>query len=452
MARKLLGIVTNNLPFKILAVGLAFILWLVVYNIDDPKITQTFTTNVTVENVSAVTEQNKCYEVLDNSNIVTFAVTAKRSVLKNLEDTDFRAVADLTRMMIEEGGTTASVPIEISSVRSNNALNYPNKKYLKLSLENLAEKRVMITADTSGTVAQGYALGEVTVVNPSRLRISGPESIVEKVASVVATIDVDGMSVNLSDTVMPVLYDANGKEIDTTRLTLSASSVTVSARILVIKELPLSFSTTGTPEGDYSVVGITSDPQVVEVKGASSVLNPIMSLVIPEDIIDVTGATESISTTIDITEFLPDGVELVDAADGRVSVTVRIEPYKTQRYMISTDRIQVVGLEEGYELSFPDASVYVTVSALQRDLNLLSMEEIAASIDVTGLTEGTHQVVLVLELNEENYAYQVTTVTVHIAEAGAEEPGENAGGDSGEAPGEEEGNAPDSAENENQNQ
>lgn len=35
--KKILKTLVNNLGFKILAVVLAFILWLVVYNIDDPK-------------------------------------------------------------------------------------------------------------------------------------------------------------------------------------------------------------------------------------------------------------------------------------------------------------------------------------------------------------------------------------------------------------------------------
>ena len=64
MAKKILKTLVNNLGFKILAVVLAFILWLVVYNIDDPKKSKTFTTNVTVENASAVTDMNsamKCW-------------------------------------------------------------------------------------------------------------------------------------------------------------------------------------------------------------------------------------------------------------------------------------------------------------------------------------------------------------------------------------------------------
>ena len=44
MGKKLLKTFTNNIGFKILAIAFAFILWLVVYNLNDPVKTKTFTT------------------------------------------------------------------------------------------------------------------------------------------------------------------------------------------------------------------------------------------------------------------------------------------------------------------------------------------------------------------------------------------------------------------------
>ena len=229
--KKILKTLVNNLGFKILAVVLAFILWLVVYNIDDPKKSKTFTTNVTVENASAVTDMNKCYEVLDGTNTVTFTVTGKRSELEKLDDTDFSAVADMNRLIINDKGNKASVPIEISAKRTYTSVSINNKnKYMELSLEDLMSRRFMISADTSGKVASGYALGEVSVTNPNVLNVSGPASIVKKVDKVVATIDVDGMSSNLTDNVIPVLYDSDGNEVDTTQLKLSNTTVTISAK------------------------------------------------------------------------------------------------------------------------------------------------------------------------------------------------------------------------------
>lgn len=417
MAKKILKTLVNNLGFKILAVILAFILWLVVYNIDDPKKTKTFTTNVTVENASAVTDMNKCYEVLDGTNTVTFSVTGKRSELDKLDDTDFSAVADMNRLIVDSKGKKASVPIEISTKRTYSSLSINNKnKYMELSLEDLMSRRFMIAADTSGKVASGYALGEVSVTNPNVLNVSGPASIVKKVDKVVATIDVDGMSSNLTDNVIPVLYDADGSEVDTTRLTLSNTTVTISAKILSMKEVPLVFSTTGTPYGEYKVVEISSSPDTVKLKGASTVLNPLVSLEIPGSVINVSGARSDVKTTIDITEYLPDGVELVDASNATITVTVRIEAYASKTYQLPSNQIKINGLSDGLLLEFDDNKIPVEISGLKDDLESLSVDDLVASIDVSGLTAGEHQVELELKLDEEHYAYQPINVSIVLTQ------------------------------------
>lgn len=421
MANKILKTLVNNIGYKILAVVFAFILWLVVYNIDDPNKTVRFTTNVMVENESAITDMNKCYEVLNGTNTITFSVTAKRSVINKLEDTDFIATADMNRMIMNSDNKSAKVPIEVISRRSNSSLKYNGKnQYLEISLDDLVSRRFMINADTTGQVADGYALGEVTVTNPNVLNVTGPATIVDKIDSVVATIDVEGMSMNLSDNVLPVFYDADGNEIDTTRLKYNNTTVTIAAKILRVKEIPLSFTTTGTPSGDYRVVEITSDPENIRIKGALSVLNPIMSLTIPAEVLNVSGARDDLTTTIDITEYLPDGVELVDAADATVTVTVRIEAYQSKTFTIDTKDITVNGLGDGYELAFEQNSVTVTISGLQNDLNRLSVADLASAIDVSGMEEGLHQVNLEIELDETNYAARTVSVEVKISKKSSE--------------------------------
>jgi YbbR domain-containing protein len=266
-------------------------------------------------------------------------------------------------------------------------------------------------------------LGDVTVTNPNVLNVSGPASIVREIDSVVASIDVDGMSVNLTDNVLPVLYDADGNEVDTTRLKLSNTTVTISAKILNVKQVPLVFSTTGSPYGDYRVVEISSSPEKVKVKGTSAALNPLVSIVIPGDVLDVTGAREDISTTIDITEYLPDGVELVNSSDVNVAVKVRIEAYEEKEFRIPQSDISVEGLGKGYKLSFDLSMIPVKISGLQQDLDRLSVSDLKASIDVSGLEEGDHEVTLTVELDEETYAYWPITVEVHIEdkEAGSQQ-------------------------------
>lgn len=83
MLKRLGKTITNNFSLKILAVILAVVLWVVVINIDDPTTSKTYTTNVVAENTDYITSQNKYYEPLDSSNVVSFRVSAARSVHVN---------------------------------------------------------------------------------------------------------------------------------------------------------------------------------------------------------------------------------------------------------------------------------------------------------------------------------------------------------------------------------
>lgn len=417
MKRNLLKSLTNNLGFKILAVIFAFTLWLVVYNIEDPTKTKTFSTNVTVENADAVTELNKCYEVVDGSNFVSFSVTAKRSVLDNMEDSDFTAVADMSKLVIGEDGKSAAVPIDISTSNkySSSVKFNGSTKFMNVNLENLQSKQFVVSASTVGTVAEGYALGNVTISNPNVLKVSGPESIVSQIASVIATIDVDGMSMNITDNVVPVLYDSDGNEIDTTKLKLSNTTVTISAEILGTKTVDLVFNTSGTPGEGATVESITSDPDSVTIKGTASALNSVTSIEVPASVIDVTNALEDVSTTVDITEYLPDGISLVDSKQASVKVTAAIRAESTRKLEVSADNISMSGLGSDYTAKLDRQTVEVTVTGEMKEVQGIDASQITGKIDLSGLTEGTHTVAVDLSLDKDTYKYDTVNVSVTIA-------------------------------------
>uniref|UniRef100_UPI0040563755 CdaR family protein n=1 Tax=Agathobacter sp. TaxID=2021311 RepID=UPI0040563755 len=421
MRKKILKALTNNLGFKILAVIFAFTLWLMVYNTDDPSITRYYTVNVNVLNGDYLEELNKYYEVIDGTNKVTFSATAKRSILDKMEESDFTATANMENISIDDAGVRGTVPVEIVCNKNSSSIKLSaNNKYYKVVLEDLMSKPFVITPSTVGTVAEGYALGDVKVTVPNMLKISGPASIVQTISKVVATIDVNGMYLDLTDNVVPVLLDANGEEIDTTRLTLSNGIVTISAQILKTKELPITIKTTGTPAANHVVTSVSSNPTTLLVKGSISVLNGMNAIEIPESVISVANANEDINTTIEVSEYLPEGVELVNGRHNSVEVNVRIEPVKTKTFSVSTANIQVTGLLNEDELTFVHSSVAASVSGQEDDINQLEDSEIKGNIDVTDLEPGTHQVELHLDLDETKYQYSPITVSVIIADKNAD--------------------------------
>ena len=255
MLKKLIRKLTNNFGLKILAALSAIILWVIVGSIDDPVGVQRFTASVSLTNENYITEQNKCYEVLDGDNTVTFSVSAKRSIRRYLSNSDFRAVADMERIEYDEKSGNWRVPVTITAQRYSTEVRIVSKQlYKEIELVDLGRTQKPIMADTKGVVADNCALGDVSIVGANLMNISGPASIVSRIDTVTATINVDGMSADVTDSVVPTLFDAEGNVIDTTKLTLNITTVTIKAQILGTKDVALEFQTTGEPADRKSVV------------------------------------------------------------------------------------------------------------------------------------------------------------------------------------------------------
>lgn len=434
MGNKILKAFTNNIGFKILAVFFAFTLWLFVYNLDDPTKTKTLIVNVSIENKENVENMGKYYEVLEASNKVSFSVTAARSILDKLDESDFVAIADMDQIVIDEDGTKATVPIELTctaNINQNSIKLSSTSKNLKLSLEDLMVKQFVVSAVSKGKVAEGYALGGVAVTAPNVLKVSGPKSIVEKIVSAVATIDVSGMSDTWTTyKAKPVLYDKDGKEVDETRLTKSDSTVTVSAEILSTKEVAIAVKPTGTPKAGYTTTAISSNPTTVLLKGSKAILNTVNAIEVPSELVSVEGADKDVKAMIDVSEYIPEGLSLVDPEAANVEITVSLGKIKEKVFSIKSENIIVTGLSTHDKLEFELSSYAVHVSGLEEDIASLSNATLSGSIDVTYLPIGIHQVELILDLDESKYTYQPIKVNVFITDATEAEPTPSEGEDS----------------------
>lgn len=421
MFRRTWKVITNNIGLKLLAGLFAVILWLVVVNIDDPKISQRFSAMVVVENAEYLTSQGKYFEVLDDTNTIVFTVTAKRSYIEKLSNTDFKAVANMENAVIDNEKRTGKVPIEVSALRYGSLVTISKAtQNLEISLDNLAQNQFIVGVETTGVVPDGCALGEVNV-SPNLLKVSGPESVVSTIDHVTASIDVTNMTSDVVASVIPTLYDSNGNVIDKSELTLNMSTVTVSVRILDVKEVSLILNVTGTPADGYAYMDMEYDPKTITIKGSSASLNNVTAITIPENTLDISGARDDIVQIIDVAEYLPSGVTIVDKKEAKVKVTVHIAQLATKTVNIFPSSIRVLNLPEGYKLSFDSSVIRANISGIAENIAVLNANDIVASIDAGQLTPGTHQIEVALEL-EENLYHEPIYTTVTVTEETEEEP------------------------------
>ena len=405
--KKIRDFLTKNWGLKILAVILSIILWIVVVSVNDPIEKRNFTAKVSLVNQETISEQGKYVSVADSSLSVTFRVSAHRSVMDRLSNSDFIATADLD--YLDEDGI---VPIQItcSAYSQAQVKIIGATHYLEVEVGKKQSKKFMINATTKGTPADGFAVKEATVT-PNVVTVEGPGSIVKTIDHVNAVADVDGISEDVTEKVVPILYDSDNNEINTTRLTLSTTTVNVSVTMESVKTVPIEVSdpTSGQLPSGVTIDSITVDPDEASLVGDAENLNQISKIEIPFSVLDVSSNDESFSTTIDITSYLPEGVSLSDDAKSKVTVKVNYKTETEKTVDVPTDNLTVKNLPDGYEAAFEDSTVSIVLTGYQDDLSSISDSELTGSVDASGLSEGEHKVSVELTLPDGVKAQNVST-------------------------------------------
>lgn len=381
----------HNWGLKLASLILAFLLWLLVVQINDPKENETFTgIPVTLTNTELLDEQSKAYAVLDNTDVVRVTVRGPRSVVEQLSTSDIVAEADVSKLTEIN---TIAISFTVLNAGADVEVIGGNPEVLRLSVEDRAEKWINVRYGTIGEVAEGYIVANAQP-NQNRIRVTGPKSAVDKISYARVEIDVSGAASNVSANVEISLYDTEDTLLDLPSVTKSVNSVLMQAEVLAVKEVSVGWNVMGTPADGYLATGAMScDPAVVQLAGTVSALENA-KIVIPEKELDITGATGNMTAVINIRDYLPENTRLADSSfNGRVTITVYIEPKVDQTFEINPDNISVINVPEGLRLQgtgeTPGAAptYELRVSGLERVISTFRDTVPEGSIDVAAWME-----------------------------------------------------------------
>ena len=357
----------------------------------------------------------KSYSIINDSGTVTFRVTAKRSIIERLTNSDFKATADMENIELHDDGT-AIVPIDISAVRYSSQLDIDRKKKnLELAVEDLQSNQFKITAEATGTPAEGSAVGELKVSPDVHNLRSGICRVM--ISKVQAVIDVSEKFSDVEDNVVPVVYDASGNTLDTSKLTFSQDTVQISAQILSVKEIPINCETGGQLESGYQQIGVDCEPKKIKVMGTAEKLNKVTMITIPGEALDISGAKETLTKDIDISTYLPDGVTLVDSSQAKkVKVTIAIEQTETKNFNVPVKNIKSFNLSDDYSIEYQGDKIPVTLKGYTSDLESLSAEDVMLSVDASGVQPGTNTLPLTLNLGSSYTLVEDSVVTINVVD------------------------------------
>lgn len=379
----------NNLSLKIVSAVFAVILWTVIVNIYDPNTSYTFS-NITVQlvNTQSLTEKNYTFEVVDGGKI-SVTVSGPKSVVTDLKTSDIAATADLSKVT----AFTDYVDIQVQVVKDGQVLNnveaVPRTSALKLSIENRDTNTYAVNVNTTGTPANGYAVASTTT-SPTYIKVTGPTSLVEGVASVGVDVDVSGAKGTVNTQSDINMYDSDGNIITNEELEMSSETADVIVEMARTKTVPVVVKTSGTPSQDCVVTGTSLSQTSVVISGQQEALSKIDNIIIPSSAVSVDGLSEDKTYTFKLTDYVPSGVKIV--SDSRLQVTVKISKASTKTVHISSDAIKIENVSSGYNAVIEGTGIDVIISGTGTILENISATDITCNVNAAGLSAGTHSV------------------------------------------------------------
>ena len=178
----------NNLVIKLLSVFVAFFVWLVIINVIDPTTTKHFSSiPVVILNENVITSANQVFEV-ESGDTVDVTVKGKRSFIEQLDETDFSASADLSKLSTVN---TAGIQVKLNKPTKDNVELDWNNEVLRISLEEKSSQQFKVQIDPQGNLADFYELGEM-VAQPNMIEVSGGKSKIKRIGSIGVILGLNG--------------------------------------------------------------------------------------------------------------------------------------------------------------------------------------------------------------------------------------------------------------------
>lgn len=405
----------QNLDLKVLAVLFSVIIWIIVVNIDDPVKNVEFNdVPIRIVNDDVFTENNLVYMIEDDLKNVDVTVTGRRSIIEELTKEDIVVVADVKTI-----NELNAIPLKMSANKYGNEIDGIKAEVdrITLDVEDLKKVQKAIVIEAIGEPAEKYVVGDASV-NLNQVNVEGPKSVIEQVASAKVQVDVEGATSDVSVSSPIVLYDENGEKIDTTRLSININTVSVTQEVLYTKTVPIVCNPTGVPAEGYMYTGkVGINPEEVVIAGKKSVIDGIGQIIIPSSTINIADMKTNYVASINLENYLPSGVEIAPkVGDKRAVVTAFIEKVNEEEFTLSSSKLTVRNLPEGYTAEIVDGvcdvqegKIRVNVKGLKAiledvgasDINVYAdIEDYMKKNNVKKLNPGTIDVVLWVELPE----------------------------------------------------
>ena len=375
--------------YMVLSLFLAIVLWRYVTNDLNPTQTDTLTNVPVVFNGLDSLEERGMMISEGLEQTVTLRIQAKRNVIQQLSNENVSVVIDVSTITTTGEKTVTDYNVTFPRAVANDPITIRSRSpsTITFTVSNWVEREIEVRGNFTGSVADGYQMGDLTV-SPSTITIQGQEELVNLVDYALVTLSQENLSETYTGELPYTLIGFNGEELSMERLNLevSSSAVVVTLPVMQLKEVELVVDVIpggGATEQDAK---ITIDPSTIMVSGDEDALAGLEQITIGEVDLQQIFGTDTFTFPINLSEQLTNVSGVSEA-----TVTVSIEDLATRT--LEVDNISVL-TPDGYTADLVTQSRLVMIRGSEEAVAQVipSQIRIVADLSEASLATGTQTV------------------------------------------------------------
>ncbi len=361
-----LRVFVHNWPLKLAAIGLATLLY---GGLVFSQSTRTFPTIIAVEIVGQPADSFMLTVIDPVTEIVYFSASDVQPIAS-----DFRARIDISNLV--PGSGPQRVPIQVESIDPRIRVVRVQPQAVTVNLDRLEERPFDVEVP-SPVAPDGLSLGDIKI-EPARVKVSGPASVLGRVVAVRADVSIQASGLDFDQAVDLIPVDEVGNPVAQVQVQPGTARITVP--VFSDREsrlLPISALITGDPAAGFELAGATVEPKFVTVEGDADQLAQLVSIDTEPIFVNGLSSDQSFEATL----VLPTGVEALDVKTITVAVDVR-QVTATRAFDVG---MRLVGARADLAYSPAIDRILVTLGGSVADLDRLDGATLVADLDVAKL-------------------------------------------------------------------
>ena len=368
----------------LLSLAVALALWIYVVTVVSPSADRVYNNvPVVLQGESLLKERGLMITTQDIPS-VSVHLEGNRSDLDKLNNSNITLTADLSR--IYDAGThslrfSSSYPGDVASGAISVLSQDPVS--ITVEVEERVTKQVPVEVDYTGELAEGILADvENKELSVQEVEISGPKSVVSKIATARINVNLDERTESISEEFTYTLCNKKGKAVDAKLITTDTEKVNLSLRIARIKEVALDLQIVDGGGATKDTTQIVLSPETIRVSGSDTQL---------ENIEKVELGTINLGEVLEDSVFtfpikLPEGV-VNETGVTEATATVRLKDLETKTLKVSN--FKLVNVPKGMNAKLITQELEVQMRGSKEQIDRLKKSDITVQVDFANAKTGT---------------------------------------------------------------